>query len=154
MTHAATNIVEFPAAATPAPAAAPNTQFTPNQLVDKLLAMRGKIEAIKKAHKAQLEPYLNAEAYLEARLMDVLNEAGVKSMRAEAGTFYTSKHSSTKVIEWEKTLAYIRENDAWELLEARVSKTAAAAIIEETQQPIPGVEVKSTSILNVRSARS
>jgi hypothetical protein len=150
MSSAPANIVEFPAAA---PAAAPGTTFTPNQLVEKLLAIRAKIEELRARQRKEMEPFTNAEAYLEGRLMDVLNSAGAKSMRADAGTFYLSKHSSVKVMEWSKTLDYIRENEAWELLEARVSKTAAQAVIEHTQQAIPGVEVKSTFLLNVRSAK-
>jgi hypothetical protein len=131
----------------PAPA---QKTFTPNDLVEKLLALRAKIEEIKKRHKEELVKYNEAESYLENRLMAVLNENSSRQMRVDAGTFYTAKHISARVNAWSETLDYIRENDAWELLEARVNKTAVQALMEETNAEIPGVNVTTTYVLHVR----
>ena len=54
------------------------------------------------------------------------------------------------MIDWPETLRYIREREAWDLLEARVSKTAAAVVVEETGAPIPGVETTSEIRVNVQ----
>jgi hypothetical protein len=151
------NVVQLPVPAPTTPAQ--GTTMNAEQLVDKLLRLRAKIEEIKKKHKTELEKYNEAEGYLEGRLMDTLNQSGARSMRTEAGTFYTSKRVSVKVQEWSKTIRYIIDNEAWDLLEARVNKTSAQALVEsmaataqegEEAPVIPGVSITSDYQLNVR----
>lgn len=121
-------------------------------LVEKFVALRDKKEAIQKEHKEQLDPYNKALGQIEAALMDALNKAGADNMKTPGGTFFKTTRVSATVTRWSETLDYIREKEAWELLEARVSTTAAEAIIQETQAPIPGVTVKRDARLNVRRA--
>jgi hypothetical protein len=49
-------------------------------------------------------------------------------------------------------LGFVRAKEAWDLLEARVSKLAAQELIKETKLPIPGVETSSEVVVNVRRA--
>lgn len=133
------------------PAARPEG-LTPDKMVAKYIALRDKVDEIKKRQSADLVSYNLVLGTLEGWLLEALNASGVDSMRAPGGTFYKTSRTSAKVHEWSKTLDYIRENDAWELLEARVSKTAAEAIMADTGLPIPGVDVKREIALNVRRA--
>jgi hypothetical protein len=89
---------------------------------------------------------------LEGWMLEAMNQAGLKSMKSVHGTAYKSLRTSTKVVDWTEALRYIRENEAWDLLEARVSKSAAAVVVEETGAPIPGVETTSEITVNVRRA--
>jgi hypothetical protein len=73
-------------------------------------------------------------------------------MKSPHGTAYRTVRTSAKVIDWVQTLTYIREHNAWDLLEARVSKLAAQELIKETKLPIPGVETSSEVCINVRRA--
>jgi hypothetical protein len=124
--------------------------MTAEKMVEKYILLRDKMNEIRKRHQAELEKYVAAIAMLEGMLLDVLNEHNAKTMKVETGTFYKTTRSSSKVTDWREALDFIRANEAWELLEARVSKTAAAAIIEETKQPIPGVEVTREVVVQVR----
>lgn len=126
--------------------------MTMDVMTAKYLALRRRVAEIKERHSAELAPYALVMGSLENWMLSDLNDAGVKSMRTDAGTVYTSTRTSAKVVAWSKTLDYIREHEAWELLEARVNKTAAEAVIQETGEPIPGVEVSRDTSLNVRSA--
>jgi hypothetical protein len=121
-------------------------------MIDKYLKLRDKKKAIEEIHKQQLAPYNETMDLLAAWLLETLNEAGLSSMRSPIGTAYKSTRTSAKVTDWPATLAFIREREAWELLEARVSKLAAQAIIDDTQQPIPGVATSSELVCNVRRA--
>jgi hypothetical protein len=146
------NVIDFPA---PAPATSPaGTTMTPTKLVEKILAIRAKIDEIKKVQKAFLDPYNKAEEYLENQLMAVLNTAGAKSLRTDAGTFYKARKVSVKVARWSETLDWIKEHDAWELLEARVNKTAVEAMLAQTEESIPGVVIESIYALHVNKPRS
>lgn len=133
--------------------AAPTTaQMSADDMIDKYLRLRDKVKLIKERHSDELTPYANAMNTLEAWMLEALNQAGLKSMKSLHGTAYKTTRTSAKVLDWPAVLTFIRTNEAWDLLEARVSKLAAQQIIEETQQPIPGVETSSEIVVNVRKA--
>lgn len=132
-------------------APAPPT-MTLDQMVAKYVQLRDKLAAIVKDQKDALAPYNVAMATLENWMLDGLNKSGLDSAKTPHGTAYKSTRTSTKVMNWSDTLAWIRDKEAWDLLEARVSKTAVEAIMTETQQPIPGVSVTRETTLNVRRA--
>ncbi len=125
-------------------------EMSPAVMIEKFIALRDKIADIKDAHKRQLAPYNQALETLEAKLLAALDQAGLAQMKGEAGTVYKSTRTSASVKDWGATLAFIREHEAWDLLEARVSKTAVGAVIEETGQPVPGVNVTTEVVLHVR----
>lgn len=124
--------------------------LTTAQMIEKFIQLRDKVDEIKKKHAEQLKPYQEVMQKLEGALMLALDQAGVDNMKCDAGTVYKSTSTSVTVQHWSETLKYIQENEAWDLLEARVSKTAANAIIEESGNPIPGVNVSEAIVLRVR----
>jgi hypothetical protein len=121
-----------------------------DQMVEKYVALRDKVAEVSKRHKDELAPFSVAMATLEAWMLDALNTAGMESAKAPAGTAYKTTRTSTKVMNWTETLEFIRTKEAWDLLEARVSKTAVEAVMVETGQPVPGVTVTRETTLNVR----
>lgn len=130
----------------------PAPRMTVDDMIDKYLRLRDKTKAIKERHSEELAPYSNAMNTLEAWLLECLNEAKLKSVSSPHGTAYKTTRTSAKVTDWTAVLTFIRKHEAWDLLEARVSKLAAETIIEETKQPIPGVETSSEVCCNVRRA--
>jgi hypothetical protein len=73
-------------------------------------------------------------------------------MKSPHGTAYRTVRTSAKVIDMVEFLGFVRAKEAWDLLEARVSKLAAQELIKETKLPIPGVETSSEVCVNVRRA--
>lgn len=118
--------------------------------VDRYIRLRDKIAELDAARKAELKPYREALGNLEGIMLQTLNEQGAESLRTAAGTVYKSTQTSATVNRWSETLAYIQAKEAWELLEARVSKTAVMSIMQETGEPIPGVVLRQEETLNVR----
>jgi hypothetical protein len=127
-------------------------RMTADTMIDKYVRLRDKVKEIKARHTEELAPYGDAMNVLEGWMLEAMNQAGLKSMKSVHGTAYKSLRTSTKVVDWTEALRYIRENEAWDLLEARVSKSAAAVVVEETGAPIPGVETTSEITVNVRRA--
>lgn len=138
--------------ATIAPRPSRPAALTSDRAVAKYLELRDKIAQLKKDQVAAMAPFAAALELVGNWLLEDLNNSHVESMRAEAGTFYKSVRTSAKVEDWGSTLKFIQDQGAWELLEARVSKLAVAAIMEETQQTIPGVSVVRETVINVRKA--
>jgi hypothetical protein len=127
---------------------------TVDQMVAKYVSVRDAKSALKKRHAEEIAKYDNAMETLELWMLEMLNNLQVESMRTNHGTAYKTVRTSAKVMDWPQTLQFIKDTDAWELLEARVSKLAAQAIIDDTKLPIPGVDVTSEVVVNVRRAAS
>lgn len=128
--------------------------MTVDTMIEKYVALRDRKKALEDSHKAELVPFNQALDRLEGYMLEALNEAGLDSMKSPHGTAYKTMRTSAKVINWTETLTFIREREAWDLLEARVSKLAAQEIIKETSQPIPGVETSSELVVNVRRSNA
>lgn len=126
------------------------TQMTAAEMIQKYIRLRDKVDEIKKKQAEQLKPYTEMMDKLSGYLMLELDRAGVDNMSCDDGTVYKSTSTSVTVKHWSETLKYIQENELWDLLEARVSKTAARTVIEETGQLIPGVNVSEAVVLRVR----
>jgi len=126
------------------------SDLTTSDMIEKYIKLRDKKEEIQKLHTKQLEPYNAMMNLLEGQLLAQLNAAGLDSMRGDAGTAYRSTHTSVTVKDWKETFDFIRSKELWELLEARVSKTAAMTVMEETKLPIPGVQVRQTVTVRVQ----
>jgi hypothetical protein len=120
-------------------------------MIEKYLELRRAVDTIKEKHKVELAPYVEVMTQLENELLSHLNQAGVDSTKSSKGTAYKSTATSVTVADWPKTLAYIREHELWDLLEARVAKSAAVEIIEETKRAIPGVQISQAVVLRVRA---
>lgn len=125
--------------------------MTPGELIKNYLQLRRKVEEIKERHKDELSPFTNVMEMIEAKLLDHLNTTGADNLKAPAGTAYKSTSTSVTVSDWAQTLAFIRKHDLWDLLEARVAKTAALETIEERKAPIPGVKIDQAIVLRVRA---
>lgn len=145
-----TTVVPEEPQASAAPTVNPMIGRPADWLVEKYIALRDKKKEITERHKKELEPYNLNLGLMEAALLDILLSNKADNMKLAVGTFYKTTRTSAVVTKWADVLDFVREKDAWELLEARVSSTAAQAILEETQAPIPGVEIKRETNLNVR----
>ena len=127
-------------------------QLTVAQMIEKYIALRDKKDEIKKQHTKQLEPFNQVMDRLEGMILDQLNQNNLDSMRSENGTAFKSTETSVTVKNWQETFGFIQSNGLWDLLEARVNKTAALSVIEESKAPIPGVNVTQTTVVRVRRA--
>lgn len=119
-------------------------------MIQRYLALRRRKEQLQEMHKKQLSPFNDMLSTLANLILAELNAAEVHSMSSPDGTVYKSTETSVTVKNWGATLSYIQTHQAWDLLEARVSKTAALMVMEETGEAIPGVSMSQESVLRVR----
>lgn len=127
-----------------------------NVLIAKYVELRDRKAALEKTVReqtAQLDNLMNA---IETRLTAFLDEQGVTSLKSPSGTVYFTHRESATVADWVAVLDYIRANEAWDLLEHRVSKTAVKALMEEDRNgeyqkpPPPGVDFRRFRTVGVR----
>ena len=113
------------------------------------------IAVIQGRQKLELEP-LNEELRLcEQYIKDTMNQANEQQIKTAAGhmAYFTTK-DSVKVGDWDATLAFIKEHNAFGLLNQAVNKTSVKEYIEENKAPPPGVEYTSFRDLAWRRGKS
>lgn len=125
--------------------------MTPDQLIEKYIKLRNRVAEIKDRHTEELRPFTTVMQQIENTLLQHLADTNLNAVKGDAGTAYQQVATSVTVADWAQTLSYVREHDAWDLLEARVAKQAALTMIEESQSPIPGVKISQVLVLRVRA---
>lgn len=122
-----------------------------DDVIGATIKLRDKIDGLKKAHKEQLAPLNDQMMKLENYLQHQLQGQGVSSFAAKGvGTAFLQNCTSATVEDWAAILGWIRANEAWDLLEHRVSKTVVQDYIESTGSAPPGVKVSTEIEVRVR----
>lgn len=160
-------IVNAIAAATTTVVEDAKPKLTPAQLIERYIKLRNKAKELNDAHKEQLSKFQEVMVTIENSLMGELDQRKEVNIKCEHGTAFTQIETSVTVSEWADTLNYIQRNKAWELLEARVAKSALLSIhaeiakqlddklitMEEARAKIvPGVKISQIKVLRVRTA--
>jgi len=83
-------------------------------------------------------------------LKDKADEEGVTSFKTTNGTAFLTVVDYANVADWDATLDFIRDNNAYDLLEKRVSKTAVRSYIENDKFVPPGINYGTKVEVNIR----
>jgi hypothetical protein len=126
--------------------------FTVEQVVETYLKLRRKKEAVENETKDRVADIKAKMTKLESWLMQKADEDGVTSFKTTAGTAFVTTTDFANVADWDAVLTFIKENDAFDMLEKRVSKTAVRAHMDETGDVPPGITYGSKIGINVRKA--
>lgn len=121
-----------------------------DKLIEMYVKLRDREGETKKRHTEELLPMRRVMLAIEGALMKRLLERSTTSTKGPSGTAYMSEDTSVQVRAWSETFGFIQNKELWELLEARVSKTAALAYMGETGEEIPGVVVRRENKVHVR----
>lgn len=88
---------------------------------------------------------------IENEFLSRFNDRGIDNVSARGvGTAFRNVRASATVGDWDSLLAHIQENDAWEMLERRVNKTAVQQFRDEHEDLPPGVNWSETQTINFR----
>lgn len=131
--------------------------MTTNPRIDKLvnyyIQTRNFIAEIKKRQKEELaKPEHNIEV-LAAELIKVLDGAGVQSARTKSGTVTLSTHNSASCSDPNVFIDYVREHDAYELINRHPNPTACKDFAKEHGNLPPGVKLNIKRTVRVNSPR-
>ena len=122
---------------------------TIKQVVEGYVRLRDHKKELQAQHKEQLAPINEKMEQMEGWLMRELNRENAESVRTEAGTVFKHTRTSSSVSDWDATLAYIIEHNAWHVLERRVSKTAIEEMAENGEE-VPGVKLVRDITVQIR----
>ena len=124
--------------------------LTTNSVIATYIKLRGQKEAIEAEAKEKVDKIRANLMKLEAWLKAEMDANGETSKKTASGTAFITTTDFANVGEWEAVLSYIKDNEAWDMLERRVSKRAVRGYIE-ANNTVPSVVNYGTRIdVNVR----
>lgn len=122
-----------------------------DELVQTYLELREIKAQLEKKHKERKGKVDDKMKMIEAKLLQFFEETGQESARTKYGTPYTQLRESVTVSSRDDFLDFVRENEAWDMLENRASKTAVLEYKEEHEELPPGLSYRAERIVNVKS---
>jgi hypothetical protein len=127
--------------------------------IDKLAAMyikiRDKRSELKRAFEAQDAALEEQMKLLEVEMLDICKETNAETIRTKSGTVMRSIKSRYTTNDWDSMYQFIREHDAFGLLERRLHQTHMKQFLEENPELLPvGLNVDREYTVVVRRPTS
>lgn len=123
-----------------------------SDVVAKYIKLRDLKSKLDNEHKEKMGPLVAAMERAEAAILQMFDNLGMDSAGCEAGTAYKSTRTSATVADMDAFLAWVKEHEAWHMLERRVAKTTVDEYVTANGDLPPGINYSSTVTVNVRRA--
>ena len=130
-----------------------------DDLTAKYIELRDRIATITKEAEEAASKLKDIQEAIADKIKEIMHEQGVTSLKTPHGTAYIAYRESATVADWDVLLGFIKAQEAWDLLERRVSKTAVKDRMEEDRhgqyqhEPPPGVNFVRIEGVNVRRGK-
>jgi len=124
--------------------------LTIDKVIGTYLKLRSEKEAMEAETKKKVKDIKEQLVKLEAYLKERADETGVDSFKTAKGTAFLTTTDFAQVGDWDALLEFVKERDAYDLLEKRVSKTAVRGYIEADKSVPSGVNYGTRIDVNVR----
>lgn len=123
---------------------------TVDSAIGAYMTLRRKKEAVEAEVKERISEIKAKMDKLEAWIKQQADAQGVTSFKTPHGTAFLTTTDFANVADWDAVLTYIRDNDAYDMLEKRISKIAVRGYIEQNKSVPPGVNYGTKLEINIR----
>ena len=113
------------------------------KLRDQKAAIEGEVKERIADLKGKME---KLEAYLKTQM----DAQGLTSFKSDYGTAFLTTTDYANVADWDAVLTFVRDNEAYDMLEKRVSKIAVRGYIEANKAVPPGITYGTKLEVNIR----
>jgi hypothetical protein len=121
-----------------------------DDVVAAYVKLRDKKDSMEAAVKEQTKGLKEKMTQLEAWLKEQADAQGVTSFKTKHGTAFLTTTDYANVADWDAVLNFIRDNEAFDMLEKRVSKIAVRGYIESNKAVPAGVNYGTKLEINIR----
>ena len=128
--------------------------ITVDEVVAAYLKLRDKKAQIKAEADQKAGEITVKMDKLETWVKQQADTQGVTSFKTKHGTAFLTTVDFANVADWDAVLTFVRENDAYDMFEKRISKTAVRGYIDQTKAVPPGVNYGTRIEVNVRKPTS
>jgi hypothetical protein len=122
--------------------------------VDDVVATYMKLRSQKESMEAEVKDKVSTikakMEKLEAWIKEQADVQGVTSFKTKHGTAFLTTTDYANVADWDAVLDFIREQEAFDMLEKRISKIAVRGYIEANKAVPPGVNYGTKLEINIR----
>lgn len=125
-------------------------ELTVDQVVAGYIALRQQKKAIERDAKEKTDALDAKMGKIEAWLLAQANQQGVTSFKTNHGTAFVTTTDFANVANWDAMISFVKEREAFDLLERRVSKTAVRGYIDADGRVPAGVNYGTKLSVNVR----
>lgn len=127
--------------------------------LDKLVAVYLKIRNLlaerEEAHKTEIAHIKEQLDIVSSKLIDICNAQNADTIRTPRGTVSRRVQTRYWASDWESMYAFIREHNAIELLEKRISQGNMKQYLEDHPDDVPiGLQSDSKYVIQVRKPTS
>lgn len=119
-------------------------------VVSTYMKLRGQKDAIEKETKQRVATIKEKMEKLEAWIKEQADAQGVTSFKTRSGTAFLTTTDFATVADWDAMIDFVKENEAYDLLEKRVSKVAVRGYIDQTKAVPPGINYGTRLDVNIR----
>ena len=125
------------------------------KLVSVYIKMRDAKEAMADRHKAELKTITEQMDTIEQALLEICKATGQDGGKTAGGTFTRVVKTRYWTSDWPNMYKLIKEHDAFELLEQRVSQGNFKSFLKSNPDLMPpGMNVESKYAVTVRRAQN
>lgn len=122
-----------------------------DKLADAYIRIRNARSKLKSEFEAQDSVLAEQAALLEASMLDACKQLGVDSVRTPYGTIIRSVKSRYWTNDWDSMYQFIKEHDAFALLEKRLHQSHMKEFLSENPEVQPaGLNVENEYTVVVR----
>ncbi len=121
-----------------------------DDVVATYMKLRSQKEAIEAEAKDRVSGIKAKMEKLEAWIKEQADTQGVTSFKTKHGTAFLTTTDYANVADWDAVLGFIRENEAFDMLEKRISKIAVRGYIDANKAVPPGVNYGTKLEVNIR----
>ena len=125
-------------------------ELNTEKVIQKYLALRTEKEAIEAKTKEKVAGIKANLLKIEAWLKDQMDASGETQKKTPSGTAFITTVDFANGAEWDAVLAFIKENEAWDMLEKRVSKNAVRQYLDKNKKVPNGVNYGTRIDVQVR----
>lgn len=123
--------------------------ITAEKVIKAYLKTRDKRDEMRRRHKEELKPINEQLEKLGAWLHRKLLHDNLQNIRSKDGTAFLKEEVKVTVEDWDLAVGFIKANNAFDLLERRISKSAYEDY-EREGITVPGVKVSREKEVHVQ----
>lgn len=122
-----------------------------DKLVKAYIKIRDKRKQLAEDYEKQDKELEESLDLIESELLKICKETGADSLRTEFGTVSRRVAKRYTTNDWYSFYKFLKEHEAFELLEKRIAQTNMASFLEENPTVLPpGLNVDSRYAVSVR----
>jgi len=125
-----------------------------DDVIKTFIKLRNKKEKLEREHTAEVKGIKENLNKLQAYIKQKADVDGVTSFKTGEGTASIVTKDFAQVADWDSVLAFIKKEEAWDMLEKRVSKSAVKGYIDNNKAVPNGVNYGTLLDVQVRKPMS